>query len=207
MLKLNKEIAGKWYDGVDFEDSHLVTADNHNKELGIAGIILKNPNSTGKNGRVFGSATIRFVNGLTVFGSLYIDRAGDGLTFSVDQRKGDNDEYYDINVRVPMSIQAQVIRYAMTKAEEVAHVPAAPAVQETVQQTSAAQPEQQTVYQAPAQQQPVYQASAQQAPAQTAPVQAAPAAQTAGFSDDIIQSMAAKNNIDPEVLRAQLMNM
>lgn len=158
MLKLNEEKLGKWYNGVDFENSHLITDKNHNTDLGISGIILRKPNSTGSNGRVFASVIINFVNGLTVNGSLYVDKTGKGLTFGVEQRKtdGPNPEYYDINVRVPMSIQAQVLRYATTKAVEVANVPA--------QQQAPAQQQ----YQAPVQQQAPAQTYAPQAPAANA---------------------------------------
>lgn len=155
MLKLNTERSGKWYAGVDFENSHVVTDKNHNTDLGIEGIILKAPTTTGKNGRVFASVVIRFINGMSVFGSLYVDKALDGLTFGVDTRQTDNGPV-DINVKVPMAIQAQVIRYALTKAITVAGGP----VVETPAQSAPAQQQ----YQAPAQ--PQYQAPAQ--PAQPA---------------------------------------
>ncbi len=145
MLKLNTERSGKWYAGVDFENSHLVTDKNHNTDLGIEGIILKAPTTTGKNGRVFASVVIRFINGMSVFGSLYVDKALDGLTFGVDTRQTDNGPV-DINVKVPMAIQAQVIRYALTKAITVAGGP----VVETPAQSAPAQQQ----YQAPAPAQP-----------------------------------------------------
>lgn len=161
MLKLNEEKLGKWYDGVDFENSHLVTNKNHNTDLGISGIILRKPNSTGSNGRVFASAIINFTNGLSVNGSVYVDKSLTGLTFGVTQTEKNADgERYDINVRVPMSIQAQVLRYATTKAVEVANAPVQAPAQQAPAQNYAPQ----------AQQQPAY----QQAPAAQSPVQAAP---------------------------------
>lgn len=149
MLKLNAEKLGKWYDGVDFENSHLVTTANHNADLGISGIILRKPNSAGSNGRVFSAVTINLTNGLAIFGSLYVDKALNGLTFGVTQTEPNaQNERYDINVRVPMSIQAQVLRFAMTKAVEVAtQAPAKPAYKAPTQAPA------QQYYQAPVQQQ------------------------------------------------------
>lgn len=156
MLKLNEEKLGKWYDGVDFENSHLVTSKNHNTDLGISGIILRKPNSTGSNGRVFASAIINFTNGLSVNGSVYVDKSLKGLTFGVTQTEKNADgDRFDINVRVPMSIQAQVLRYATTKAVEVANAP--------VQQAP--------VQQAPAQNYAPQAQHPAQAPIQTAPAQ------------------------------------
>lgn len=201
MLKLNQERSGKWYQGVEFEDSHLITNENHNKDLGISGIIIKAPNTTGKNGRVFGSVTIRFTNGLAVFGSLYVDKAGNGLTFGVDQRTADNGERFDINVRVPMAIQAQVLRFAMTKAESVASVPAPakPSYQEYAQQQAPVQ-QAPTPQVAPVQEQP----SVAQAPVQATP---APATNTGGFSPEFLNTMAEQNGISVADLQAQISNM
>lgn len=166
MLKLNEEKLGKWYDGVDFENSHLVTSKNHNTDLGISGIILRKPNSTGSNGRVFASAIINFTNGLSVNGSVYVDKSLTGLTFGVTQTEPNADKQrFDINVKVPMSIQAQVLRYATTKAVEVANAP----VQAPTQQAPVQQAPTQTY--APQAQHPAY----QQAPVAQAPVQSAPA--------------------------------
>lgn len=41
MIQVNFDKQDVWYMGVEFEDSHLVTNKNYNKELGISSIILE----------------------------------------------------------------------------------------------------------------------------------------------------------------------
>lgn len=123
MLRLDFSKELNWYNGVEFEDSHLVTSENYNKALGITGIILSPPATHGSNGRVLAGVTIMFENKLTLNGTVYANKKGTGLTFGVEQTKYDRADgsvgYADINVNVPTAIQAQVLRWATTKAKDV----------------------------------------------------------------------------------------
>lgn len=126
MLKINFDKSGNWYEGMDFEGSHLVTSDKHNADLGISSIRLKKPN--GDSERVVASVRVYFMNGLEMFGTLYPSNSGEGFNFGVDRRDwidGATGEkkFQDINVRVPMAIQAQIMRYATTKSTSVASAP------------------------------------------------------------------------------------
>lgn len=126
MLKINFDKTGNWYEGLDFEGSHLVTSEKHNADLGISSIRLTPAN--GDSARVLANVRVYFSNGLEMFGTLYPSADGNGLNFGVDRRdwidKATGEKrYQDINVRVPMSIQAQIMRYATTKATEVANQP------------------------------------------------------------------------------------
>lgn len=131
MLKFNfKTIAGSdWYKGNEtFGASH---------ELGIRVVEFYPPNSAGSNGRVLANAVIRFMNGMSVYGTIYGARNGSDITFGVEQRQYEQDgatKYADINVRIPLTIQKHVLQYASTRVEQVS----AP-VQNNVQQPVQAQ--------------------------------------------------------------------
>ena len=131
MLQVNFAKEGNWYEGLEFSDSHLVTSANHNKDLGIAGIILSKPNggehAIEKNVRA--SVTVLFENGLTMYGTLYENTKG-GFNFGVATRKYMNaaGEEQSVNHNlgnIPMAIQAQVMRYATTRTQVVASAPVA----------------------------------------------------------------------------------
>lgn len=132
MLKINFEKATNWYEGIEFDGSHKVTSANHNKELGIASIRLSAPR--GNSATVLASVIIYMTNDMEIFGTVYAKKDGSGLNFGTEQReykKADETKgFADINVKVPMSIQAQVLRYASTKVQEVAQAPAQAPVQQ-----------------------------------------------------------------------------
>ena len=129
MLQVNFAKEGNWYEGLEFSDSHLVTSANHNKDLGIAGIILSKPNG-GEHAiekMVRASVTVLFENGLTMYGTLYENTKG-GFNFGVATRKYMNaaGEEQSVNHNlgnIPMAIQAQVMRYATTRTQVVASAP------------------------------------------------------------------------------------
>ena len=127
MVQLNFEKDVVWYMGVEFEDSHLVTDKNYNKDLGISSIIMEAPK--GNDASVLASVTIRFTNNLEVEGTVYAARNGADLHFGTKQQKLkrlDGVEYWrHVDVKVPMAISAQVLRYAETKRKEEAMIPAA----------------------------------------------------------------------------------
>ena len=183
MLKLTKANGGFWFYGIEFANSHLVTDKNHNKELGISGIILKEPTTTGPKGNILASATILFENGLSVFGTVYVGgKSGNEPYFNTDQRKYEDRvsgevRYADINVTVPSAIQAQVLRHTMTRVTEVA-VQQAPQVAQMPQE----------------QYQPEYQQQGPVAPVQ--PKQAAPS------SAEVIQRMIAEGKTAEEIQQA-----
>lgn len=108
------EVKGSdWYKKDGFAGSHLVTDRPSNAELGIENIRLTPPK--GAHARVKANVSIRFDNGLAVFGTVFGAKNGTDLTFGVDQRKYEDNGrtgYADINVSVPMTIQAQVLRFA-----------------------------------------------------------------------------------------------
>ena len=129
MLQVNFEKEGNWYEGLEFSDSHLVTSANHNKDLGIAGIILSKPNggehAIEKNVRA--SVTVLFENGLTMYGTLYENTKG-GFNFGVATRKYNDAAGVEQSVNqnlgnIPMAIQAQIMRYATTRTQVVASAP------------------------------------------------------------------------------------
>lgn len=129
MLQVNFAKEGNWYEGLEFSDSHLVTSANHNKDLGIAGIILSKPNggehAIEKNVRA--SVTVLFENGLTMYGTLYENTKG-GFNFGVATRKYKDAAGVEQSVNqnlgnIPMAIQAQIMRYATTRTQVVASAP------------------------------------------------------------------------------------
>lgn len=131
MLKFNfKTIAGSdWYKGNETFGA--------SQELGIRVVEFYPPNSAGSNGRVLANAVIRFMNGMSVYGTIYGARNGQDITFGVEQRQYQQDgatKYADINIRIPLTIQKHVLQYASTRVETVS----AP-VQNNVQQPVQAQ--------------------------------------------------------------------
>ena len=146
MLSLDFERKGPWYMGVEFEDSHLVTDKNHNQNLGISSIILREPKS--KESEVLASVLIRFTNRLEVEGAIYPAKNGSEMNFNTQQKKlfrQDGSEYYiPVDVRVPMAISAQVLRHAETKRKEEAVIPANTQLVDTLKQQLS--PEQLAVY-------------------------------------------------------------
>lgn len=129
MLQVNFTKEGNWYEGLEFSDSHLVTSANHNKDLGIAGIILSKPNG-GEHAiekMVRASVTVLFENGLTMYGTLYENTKG-GFNFGVATRKYKDASGVEQSVNqnlgnIPMAIQAQIMRYAATRTQVVASAP------------------------------------------------------------------------------------
>ena len=118
-----------------YQDSHLVTANPGNKDLGINHIrltIVENPNPKAPLFRV----QIRLAHNITVYGSIFRQNKGNGLRLSITQDKSVNaqgtEEYYDV-VRLPIAIQAQVLRFASTWTQEVAGVPAPAYAQQPTQ--------------------------------------------------------------------------
>ena len=93
--------------------------DTANKELGIRAVRFNKPNGTHE--RVIASAIIEMDNGLTVFGTVYLASNKEDLTFGVQQRKYQSDgedRYADINVSVPLPIQAYVLNLAEARMTE-----------------------------------------------------------------------------------------
>ena len=138
MIQLNFDKQDVWYMGLEFEDIHLVTDKNYNKELGISSIILEKPKTD--EPVVLAGVTIRFTNRMEVEGTIYAQKNGKDMHFSTRQQKLTNREgkpyYIPVDVKVPMAISAQVLRYAETKRkEEVALIPAG--IQPTVLQNPA----------------------------------------------------------------------
>lgn len=108
-----------------------------NQELGIRVVEFYPPNSNGSNGRVLANAVIRFLNGMSVYGTIYASRNGQNITFGVDQRKYEEagqTKYADINVRLPLTIQKHVLNYASTKVSVPTQQPVQQPTQQPVQQ-------------------------------------------------------------------------
>lgn len=122
-------------------------------ELGIREVRFTAPN--GSHERVIANAIIELDNSITLFGTIYLARNGEDLTFGVQQREYTQDgvkRYVDINVRIPLKVQAHVLNLAEGRMLEG---PAQP-VQSANPAPQASQPAQDT--------QPAPQAQASDAP-------------------------------------------
>ena len=103
-----------WYLKGHFARADKVTDKRSNPELGIEDIALRKVDE-GYEGEV--DATIRFENGLLVFGRLFKSKNGQNLVMSFREKKNKDDDgniigSYVYNVKVPLEIQAQVLRHA-----------------------------------------------------------------------------------------------
>lgn len=105
-----------WYNESKFSGADVVTDSASNRGLGIDDIQFYKPNGT--SARVVASVLIYLTNSVRLEGTLYRAKNNENLTFGVQQRtyKGTDGKtnYVDINVRIPLQIQAQVLRHAET---------------------------------------------------------------------------------------------
>lgn len=103
-----------WYLSNNFARADKVTDKRSNPELGIEDIALRKVDE-GYEGEV--DATIRFDNGLLVFGRIFQSKNGQNLVLSFREKKNKDEDgniigSYVYNVKVPLEIQAQVLRHA-----------------------------------------------------------------------------------------------
>lgn len=118
VMDFNVTKGSDWYKKGDFDTS--------NPELNIRQVRFTKPN--GNHERVVANAVIELDNDVTLFGTIYLARNGQDLTFGVDQRKyqvDGQDRYTDINVRIPLKIQAFVLNLAEKRMTDGPAVPPA----------------------------------------------------------------------------------
>lgn len=118
VMDFNATKGSDWYKKGDFDTS--------NPELNIRQVRFTKPN--GNHERVVANAVIELDNDVTLFGTIYLARNGQDLTFGVDQRKyqvDGQDRYTDINVRIPLKIQAFVLNQAEKRMTDGPAVPPA----------------------------------------------------------------------------------
>lgn len=108
--------AGKWYDGENMENGHLVTSQNYNHHLGIESIILSEPNSK-KDDSVLAAVTV-ITPAVTFNGTIFLGKDADTLTFNVETRQWTDDKgvkQYTPVFNVKQAVVAQILRHAESR--------------------------------------------------------------------------------------------
>lgn len=133
---------GAWYQGANFKDSHLVTSENQNVNLGIESIILLEPNTKADNNILANVAVT--TTAVDFNGTIFLSKDGESLVFNVESREykvGSETKWTPV-FNVKQAVSAQILRHAESRRLETPIAWAEPATTTQPFDMSALTPEQ-----------------------------------------------------------------